>query len=278
MAFNYTEYLNQLLQNAATGTGTTTRPSDQITSMYDTQKAAQEAALKAAYEQSLASYTAQETQAQPMYQAIRDEASTNAALQQRALMESVANMGLSSAGGTSQTLQQRNTNNLMNTMGDASRQQQAYLDEIALAKSDLGTQYQSDLTTSAASYDAQKLQALLEQSQYEQSVASSAADNLMSTYLNLLSMGKITSAQFKAATGIDASTATSGSSGGSSGSSATTKYNAAKEAGISEADAIEYSGDNITSIYSGYTGAYKGQYYVNGQPVTEKEYRTYKHY
>lgn len=173
-----------------------------IQSQYDQLAQAQKAQLEAQYAQSMAAYQKQLADAPAQYQQLRNEAYVNNALAERARRENMANMGLSGLGGTSQTLEQRNNARLLGTLGDASRQQQGFTDNISLALSNLGLQYGADLTSLSAKTEAERNAALLEQSrwetQQEQSRQKSVFDQAYSLYRKRL----ITAAQFTAMTGI----------------------------------------------------------------------------
>ena len=97
---------------------------------YKSQLDAQLKKAEAAYTQNANNYRSQLDKAPEAYQAMRNQAYTQNALAEQARKENMANMGLSGAGGTSQTLQQRNQTALLNAVGDISRQQQDYTDNI----------------------------------------------------------------------------------------------------------------------------------------------------
>jgi hypothetical protein len=121
----------------------------------------------------------------------------------------MANMGLSGAGGTSQTLQQRNQTSLLGAVGDANRQQQDFSDNINLALGNLGTQYGAD-TLSLEQQNQADLNAALTAYNQWQSGYELSADQLDLSKKNsefdqawaLLQKGRITKAQFQERTGI----------------------------------------------------------------------------
>ena len=117
---------------------------EMINQRYESELRARQAKIDAAHEQEAAAYQAQIEKAPQQYDKIRKQAYTSNALADRSRRESMANMGLSSAGGTSQTLSQRNRNTLLSTLGEATRQQQDYTDNINLALSNLNTKYNAD--------------------------------------------------------------------------------------------------------------------------------------
>lgn len=76
----------------------------QIEEQYEQSLAAQKAQLKAAYERNTSAYQKKLNEAAVQYGQLKNEAYVNNALAERARKENIANMGLSGAGGTSQTL------------------------------------------------------------------------------------------------------------------------------------------------------------------------------
>jgi hypothetical protein len=122
----------------------------------------------------------------------------------------MANMGLSGEGGTSLSLQQRNTGNLLSRLGDVSRQQQSYEDEINLALANLDTTYQANQSSIEADNEAQRIAAQLSQNQFDQNYALnekqyalSQEEDIFSKYYQLYKAKLITKKQFEAQTGID---------------------------------------------------------------------------
>ena len=110
---------------------------EEITKAYDAQRAALQTSVdaeKAAINQNIAN-------AGQTYQPVRDTAYVNNMLAEQRRKENMANMGLSGAGGTSRTLQQSNQNQMLNTLGAADRQRQAYIDQQNLGLTDVNTAY-----------------------------------------------------------------------------------------------------------------------------------------
>ena len=149
-------------------------------------------------------------QSDATYQPLRNEAYVNTALAERARKENMANMGLSGEGGTSLSLQQRNTGNLLSTLGDISRGQQSYEDEINLALTNLQTTNDANLSSVTADIEAQRIAAQLSQMQFDQSYAlSERQQNLteesaaFDQFYSLYRAGWITKQQFEEATKID---------------------------------------------------------------------------
>jgi hypothetical protein len=181
----------------------------QIEEQYEQSLAAKKAQLKAAFNQNTTAYKKRLSEAAAQYGRLKNEAYVNNALAERARRENIANMGVSGAGGTSQTLQQRNTAALLGALGDASRQEQDYTDNVNLALANLAAQYGADVTSLEASNTAERNEALIKQSRWqadydmdwrkmqheEQQDAFSQAYSL---YLKRL----ITAAQFQAMIGV----------------------------------------------------------------------------
>jgi hypothetical protein len=162
----------------------------QIEEQYEQSLAAQKAQLKAAFDRNTSAYQKKLSEAAAQYGQLKNEAYVNNALAERTRKENIANMGLSGAGGTSQTLQQRNTAALLGTLGDAARQQQDYTDNVNLALGNLAAQYGADETTLEVSNAAQRKMLHNEQQ-----------DTFAQAY-SLYVKRLITAAQFQAMTGV----------------------------------------------------------------------------
>lgn len=174
----------------------------QISRYYDEMEKAQKAQLLARYQKDVNEYQNQLKHAPAQYQQLKNEAYVNNALAERARRESMANMGLSGLGGTSQTLEQRNTSRLLGTLGDASRQQQDYTDQVNLALANLGIKHNADLQSLAAGNAAQRSAALMEQARFEAQYDQTQQKNVFEQAYNLYKKKLITAAQFTAMTGI----------------------------------------------------------------------------
>ncbi len=181
-----------------------------IDDQYKKRAEAQTAKLKAERDAGKAQYENQLNKSDETYQPLRNEAYVNHALAEKARKENMANMGMSGEGGTSLSLQQQNAGNLLNTLGDASRQQRGYEDEINLALANLDTAYRANVNSAAAETEAQRIAAQLSQSHFEVSNALSQnqyelskSGSLFSQYYQLLKAKRITKKQFEQATGID---------------------------------------------------------------------------
>ena len=181
----------------------------QIEDQYAKDLAAQKAQLKAGYDQNSAAYEKQMTEAAAQYQQLKNEAYVNNALAERTRRENVANMGLSGEGGASQTLQQRNEAALLETLGDASRQQQDYTDHVNLALANLATKYDADMAGVEAKNAASLSDALIRQNQWQadydlqaQKMHEDEQQDIFKQAYNLYLKRLITAAQFKAMTGV----------------------------------------------------------------------------
>ncbi len=181
----------------------------QIEEQYEQTLAAQKAQIKAEFDQNTSAFQKKLNEAAAQYGQLKNEAYVNNALAERGRRENVANRGLSGAGGTSQTLQQRNTAALLGTLGDVSRQQQDYTDDVNLALANLATQYGADVTSLEASNAAKRNEALIKQSQWQadydmdwhKMLQDEQQDTFKQAY-NLYLKRFITAAQFQAMTGI----------------------------------------------------------------------------
>ncbi len=194
-----------------------------IKDKYDETLKAQKGQAQAARDIAQAGYEKQLNDAPAQYKALRNETSVNKNLQDRIRKENMANMGLSGAGGTSQTFQQRNTNNFLNNMGNISRQQQDFTDNINLALSNLNTQYGADVNSMIVQNNAERNAELLAQNQwqsgydlqnrqfglqnqqfdYQKELDKQAQKNtIFEQAYSLLAKRKITKRQFEAMTGV----------------------------------------------------------------------------
>ncbi len=181
----------------------------QIEEQYEQTLAAQKAQIKAAFKQNTSAYQKKLTEAATQYGQLKNEAYVNNALAERVRRENIANMGLSGGGGSSQTLQQRNTAALLGTLGDAARQEQDVTDNVNLELANLATQYGADVTSLEASNAAMRNEALIKQSQwqadYDMDWRKMLQDEQQDTFEQAYSLYLkrfITAAQFQAMTGV----------------------------------------------------------------------------
>ncbi len=181
---------------------------EQIKKQYQAQLKAQTKQLESGYGQNRQNYGKQMAEAGEQYQTVRNQAHAGNALAEQARRENMANMGMSGAGGTSQTLQQRNQTALLDTVGDANRQQQDYTDNIKLALGKLTTKYEADVFSAQQQTAADELAAKtaadqwqrqfgLSQQQYDLSQKNSAFDQAWTLYQKR----RITKQQFEQMTG-----------------------------------------------------------------------------
>lgn len=176
--------------------------SESIKSYYDNLMDAQKAQLLAQYEQNYAQLQKQLERAPEQYQVLKNEAYVNNALAERARRETIANMGLSGTGGTSQSLEQRNTGSLLRTLGDVSRQQQDYSDNVNTALFNLGAKYKADLSGIEEKTALERIAALAQQARFEAQYEQARLKNVFDQAYSLYKKGLITAAQFTEMTGI----------------------------------------------------------------------------
>lgn len=185
-------------------------PEDPIAKQYRLLTEAQTAKNDSDYKVSRDTYQNQLGKSEETYQPLRNEAYVNNALAEKSRKENMANMGMSGEGGTSMSLQQRNTGNLLSTLGDVSRQQRGFEDDINLALTNLDTTHNAANTSVTAELDAQRIGAQLAQSQFDQNLELSQSqydlaqkNSIFDQYYALLKDKRITKDEFELATGID---------------------------------------------------------------------------
>lgn len=151
--------------------GTTEQPEwkSTIDEIYENSKKAQLGTLEGQYNTQTAEYEKQRDEAPKTFDPLRNEAYVNAEMAERSRKESMANMGLSGAGGSSQTLQQRNTNTLLSTLGNISREQLDFTNNVNFALEQLATKYDSDRNSITAQIDSEKNRAYLDQGNWVKS-------------------------------------------------------------------------------------------------------------
>lgn len=138
-----------------------------INDKYDETLKAQKGQAQAAHDTAKAGYQKQLDDAPAQYNALKNEASVNKQMQDRIRKENMANMGMSGAGGTSRTFQQRNANNYLNNLGNITRQQEDFADNVKLALSNLNTQFGADVNSMTAQNNAARNAELLAQNQWQ---------------------------------------------------------------------------------------------------------------
>ncbi len=178
---------------------------DQYQQLIDAQKAQ----LEAAYNKQAGDYNSQRQQSESDYRSLINQATTANAMQERARRESMANMGLSGAGGTSRTHEQMASNNLTNQLGNINLQQKEYNEEVDRALADLAGQYNADSQNVSASIGAHRLNDQLayeqwksghelQSNQFEWSMENAKLNQL----IDLLRSKKISKKQFETLSGI----------------------------------------------------------------------------
>ena len=174
---------------------TSTNGQKKIDEQYAAQLAAQKKQLESNYGQGRQGYGKQMAEAGEQYRGMRNQAYADNAMAEQSRKENMANMGMSGAGSTSQTLQQRNQTALLDTVGAANRQQQDYTDNIKLALGNLTTKYNADVYSAKQQNAADKMGAKtaygqwqsqfdLSQQQFEQEQLNSKFNQYMTLYQN----------------------------------------------------------------------------------------------
>lgn len=181
-----------------------------INGIYDQLKTSQEQAIGGRYGSQELELNTQKSKAPDIYNPLRDEAYTSTEAAERSRREAMANMGFSGAGGTSQTLQQRNSNALLNALGDISRQQQDYTNNVQLALDKLGIQKTAELNSLGSQIESQRNQAYLDQGNWEKNYSLqqnqldlTKSDSAFNKAYDLYIKKLITKKQFESMTGID---------------------------------------------------------------------------
>lgn len=188
-----TSYLANSVLTAATGQGTTSRPTtDWITQIIEAQRQASQAQRQGQIDSAMAQYNASLSNIPQQYQPLRNQAYTDQSLADRVMRERMANMGYSGQGGMSQTLQQRNTTNLLGNLGAVDRQQQGATDALNLGLTQFQTQMAADAAAENSQFDAQLAEMLLNQA----NVDASKENETVNLYYQMFQNGSITAAQF----------------------------------------------------------------------------------
>lgn len=181
-----------------------------VDDIYENSRTSQMAALQGQYDNQKLDYESQKSKAPEKFNPLRNEAYVNTEMAERSRKESMANMGLSGAGGTSQTHQQRNINTLLSTLGGISRQQQDFTDNVNFALGQLGTQFDANKRSINAQIDSEKSRAYLDQGNWEKNYGLqkgqldlSISDSTFNKAFELLKSSRITKKEFENMTGID---------------------------------------------------------------------------
>ena len=155
----------------------------------------------------------QRTNAAHDYRSLLNQASANYAMQQRAQRESMANMGLSAAGGTSRSFEQGARNNLSNQIGSIQRQERQYGEEVDRALRDLQNRYNAEVNSILANNNlqstSQQIQSdqwlaghNLEAYQWDEQFKWQQENAKVAQLIDLLRSKKISKKQFEALSGI----------------------------------------------------------------------------
>jgi hypothetical protein len=182
---------------------------DLIDQIYENSKKAQIETLQGQYDTQYADYEKQKNDAPKKFDPLRNEAYVNTQMAERSRKEAMANMGLSGAGGMSQTLQQRNINTLLSTLGGISRQQQDFTDNVDFALGQLATQFESNKSSIRAHIDSEKNRAHLDQGNWQKNFDLqqdqfnlAKSDSNFNMAFQLYKKGSITKKEFELMTGI----------------------------------------------------------------------------
>lgn len=201
-------------------TGTVSSFSDIAGNQYQQLIDAQKAQLGADYNNQLGNYNSERDKSVGEYRSLVNQASSTSAMQERARKESMANMGLSAAGGTSRTHAQMANSNLANQIGSIQLQQKQYNEEVDRALADLSKQYNAAalgvdanigvqrLTDEMAydqwksGYELQKDQYNTSADQWNQEFAWNTENAKLNQLIDLYRSKKISKKQFEALSGI----------------------------------------------------------------------------
>jgi hypothetical protein len=241
-----------------------TTTTDLINKTYDAQTEAAKKQLLASLEEGKATYGKNLTDAKVAYQTSRNKAYTDQAMSEQQRKESMANMGLSGAGGLSQTMELQNKNALLSTLGDVDKSENEYSNSVNTALAQLTTDYNSDLASALADIESNRNSAL---------ISDANADTEL--YYNLFQNGNITADQFTAKTGIKVQKARSGGGGGGGGGGGDLAALLAS-LGLTGADDTTTTTTRKNSGANAYTGYKNGGYYWKGKLTSAENYNKLK--
>ena len=180
-----------------------------IADQYEQMLAAKKAQLQTQQEKKTAAYQQKLKESAKQYQTLANEAYVQNALEEQARKESMANMGLSGAGGTAQMLEKRNTGRLHKQLDDAAQQQQGYGEKVNNELASLDKQYSADIANAESKTAEQRNKALISQSRWQanydldqQQTARRQQESIFKQAYSLYEKRLITAAQFEAMTGI----------------------------------------------------------------------------
>jgi hypothetical protein len=181
----YQKYGGQLNATSPAAPAASIDLSQQIRNYYGQQLADKIKAANASSDAAKQPYTYNISQAGKTYQPKLNDAYTANAVQERALAERLANMGLGAAGGTSQTQATNLSNNFLGKLTGIGLEKQNYIDTQKNAMSQLDAQNQANVANITAENQAGMNQALTDQKKWAESY-----------YLNLYLSGKISETQY----------------------------------------------------------------------------------
>lgn len=166
-AFTPQKYTAPTLQSA-------TSQADYIQSMYDANREAEEANLRAAYEANLGTLAHQEEQIDPTYNAAADQASVQAAINRANFNEMAAANGLNTGASSQAQLSQNNA--LLRSISGIRQAQAEARNELNFQRSQMETQYRNAIQEALAKNNLAQAQALYEEAKrVDESMVATAA-------------------------------------------------------------------------------------------------------
>ncbi|MBT3320511.1 MAG: hypothetical protein HN389_12200 [Clostridia bacterium] len=124
--------------------------------------------LEQQYNRDQAEYAKQGRVAAQEFKGMQNQATVGKAMQERVRKEQMANMGMSTGGGTSRTFAQRNANNLNNQLGSISRQKRDYKENVNSALANLRGKYDAEGNAIEAQNNASSMNAQMQYEQWKQ--------------------------------------------------------------------------------------------------------------
>ena len=191
-----------------------------IQEMWDKKTKSDIGTLDANVEKEKGQLNSQRDKAGVEYRGLRNQATATHAMQERARKESMANMGLSGAGGTSRSFQQSATNNLNNQIGSIKLQERQYGEEVDRALRDIQSKYSAEVNSILANNNLQSTTQQIQSDQFKAGHDLAAAqyntgldqwnkqfgwtkeNTKISHLIDLLKAKKISKKQFEAISGM----------------------------------------------------------------------------
>lgn len=192
-------YLTSQLNNLTDTTDTT-----DIGKAYDNSLAAKLSSIDTDTQQAVAEQQKTIDDSKYTYQPLKNQAYAENLANQRTLRENMANMGMSGGGGKSLTLENKLASSQQNTLAGIALQQQQLIDNAKTQIAQLQASGETAKASATAELTLQKIQALADEAWKQKQLNQTAEQGDMQTYMNLYLNGRITAAQFKALTGINA--------------------------------------------------------------------------